>query len=137
MSFNKSILIGRLTADPELKVTPQGTSVTSFKIAVDRPYSKGDKKTDFLSIVAWQKSAEFVTKYFKKGNQILIEGSIQVRDYTDKDGNKRYITEIVAERVNFVDSKANGGSDSNNVPNNEKPSQLDFDIVDDTSDLPF
>ena len=65
MSFNKSILIGRLTADPELKVTPQGTSVTSFKIAVDRPYSKGDKKTNFLSIVAWQKSAEFVTKYYK------------------------------------------------------------------------
>lgn len=105
--FNKAILMGRLTKDPELRTTESGLSVCTFSIAVDRQYqAKGeDKKVDFFNIVAWRQTAEFVSKYFAKGRCILVEGEIQNRSYTDKDGNKRYITEIIADRVGFTGEK--------------------------------
>ena len=106
-SFNKVILIGHLTADPELKQTQSGISVVSFSIGVNRRVSKdAEPKTDFISIVAWRQTAEFVSRYFKKGKPILVCGSIQSRSYTDNQGNKRYVTEVVADEVSFVESKA-------------------------------
>lgn len=106
--MNRVILVGRLTADPELKQTPNGISVCSFSIAVNRPYSSknGDRQADFINIVAWRAQAEFVSKYFAKGNQIGIDGSIQTRNYTDKDGNKRTAFEVVADNISFIESKA-------------------------------
>lgn len=102
--MNLVALMGRLTKSPELKTTPNGVSVTSFSIAVDRGY--GDKKeTDFINIVAWRQTAEFVCKYFTQGSRILIEGSIQMRKYQDRDGNNRTVFEVVADNVHFVDGK--------------------------------
>lgn len=104
--FNLVVLTGRLTADPELKTTQSGISVTSFSIAVDRRYRAGEERqTDFINVVAWRQSAEFVAKYFKKGNMIGIEGSIQTRKYTDKNGNNRTAFEVVANNVQFVETK--------------------------------
>ena len=104
--FNLVVLSGRLTADPELKTTPNGVSVCSFSIAVDRAYRKDqEKQTDFISICAWRSTAEFVSKYFSKGNMIGIEGAIQTRKYQDKDGNNRTAFEVVANNVQFVESK--------------------------------
>ncbi len=109
--FNLVVLTGRLTADPELKTTQTGISVTSFSIAVSRSYRSGEEpQTDFINIVAWRKSAEFVAKYFKKGNMIGIEGSIQTRKYTDKNGNQRTAFEVVANNVQFVESKRDTAS---------------------------
>ena len=97
---------GRLTADPELKTTQSGISVTSFSVAVNRPYRTGEEQqTDFINVVAWRKTAEFIAKYFKKGNMIGIEGSIQTRKYTDRDGNSRVAFEVLASNVQFVESK--------------------------------
>lgn len=110
-SFNKVILIGHLTADPELKQTQSGISVVSFSIGVNRRVSKdAEPKTDFISIVAWRQTAEFVSRYFKKGKPILVCGSIQSRSYTDNQGNKRYVTEVVADEVSFVESKADSAA---------------------------
>lgn len=104
--FNTVILTGRLTADPELKITQSGVNVTSFDIAVERRYKQGEEKqADFITCVAWRGTAEFVTKYFTKGSLIGIEGSIQTRKYKDKDGNKRTAFEIVANNVHFVEGK--------------------------------
>ena len=109
--FNLVVLTGRLTADPELKTTPNGTSVTSFSIAVDRRYRSGEERqTDFINIVAWRTSAEFICKYFKKGSLIGIEGSIQTRRYQDKNGNNRTAFEVVANNVQFVESKRDGSA---------------------------
>ncbi len=100
--MNKAILIGRLAADPELKQTGSGISVTSFTVAVDRPYTKGaDRQTDWLDIVAWRNTAEFICKHFSKGNSIVIEGTIQTRNWEDKNGQKRKSVEIVADNVEF------------------------------------
>ena len=105
--FNLVVLTGRLTADPELKTTQSGVSVTSFSIAVQRPRKSGeDPQTDFINIVAWRQNAEFVAKHFRKGNTIGIEGSIQTRKYTDRDGNNRVVFEVIANDVQFVESKA-------------------------------
>lgn len=109
-SLNKAILIGHLTADPELKQTQSGISVVTFTIAVNRRYQSknatdGQQTADFINIVAWRQTAEFVSRYFKKGNPILVCGSIQVRSYTDNQGNKRYVTEVVADEVSFAESK--------------------------------
>ena len=112
--FNLVVLTGRLTADPELKVTPNGTNVTTFSIAVERRFRSGEERqTDFITIVAWQKTAEFITKYFKKGNLIGIEGSIQTRRYQDKNGNNRTAFEVVVNNAQFVESKRDsaGGVD--------------------------
>ena len=105
--LNNVILMGRLTADPELKKTPSDVSVTTFTVAVDRAYAKQgeDKKTDFINIVAWRQTAEFICKYFKKGQMIAIQGSIQTRNYEDKDGHKRTAFEIMAEQVSFCGDK--------------------------------
>lgn len=109
--LNKAILIGRLTADPELRTTPNGISVCSFSIAIDRRFAKGaERQTDFLDIVAWRQTAEFVSKFFAKGRLIGVEGSIQVRDYTDKQGNKRRTWEIQADNAFFCDSGKSTGS---------------------------
>ena len=107
--FNLVVLTGRLTADPELKTTSNGLSVTTFSIAVDRRYRSGEERqTDFINIVAWRQSAEFITKYFKKGSLIGIEGSIQTRRYQDKNGNNRTAFEVVANNVQFVEAKRDG-----------------------------
>ena len=110
--FNKVILIGNLTADPELKMTQTGIPVTSFRIAVGRRYAKetDEVKADFIDIVCWRKSAEFVSKYFNKGKKILVEGQLQTRSYTANDGSKRYVTEVVADNVSFVESAGSGAS---------------------------
>ena len=101
--MNKVVLLGRLAADPELRQTPNGISVTSFTIAVDRQYSKGsDRQTDWIDIVAWRNTAEFVCKYFQKGSPIIVEGSIQTRTYDDKNGQKRKVVEIQADSIEFV-----------------------------------
>ena len=109
--FNKVILIGNLTADPELKTTQTGIPVTSFRIAVSRRYAKDtdDVQADFIDIVCWRKSAEFVTQYFTKGKKILIEGQLQTRSYLANDGSKRHVTEVVADNVSFVERAENGG----------------------------
>ena len=118
--FNLVVLTGRLTADPELRTTQSGVANVNFSIAVQRPYRSGEETiTDFINIVAWRQRAEFVSKYFKKGNLIGIEGSIQTRKYQDKDGNNRTVFEVVANNVQFVETKR---SNSNNVNiNTEDP----------------
>ncbi len=109
--FNLVVLTGRLTADPELKTTPNGIPVTSFSIAVNRNYRAGEEQqTDFINIVAWRQRAEFITKYFKKGSMIGIEGAIQTRKYTDKNGNNRTAVEVVVNNVQFVESKRDGSA---------------------------
>jgi len=115
--FNLVVLTGRLTADPELKTTPNGVSVTSFSIAVERRYKQGEERqADFINIVAWRSSAEFICKYFKKGSMIGIEGSIQTRKYQDKDGNNRTAFEVVANNVQFVEFKKADNNSDNNAP---------------------
>lgn len=111
--YNRAILVGRLTADPELKQTPNGISVTSFSIAVNRSFTSksGERQTDFIDIVAWRSTAEFICRYFSKGRAILVEGSIQTRTYVDKQGQNRRAWEVVADNAHFVESKnaAQGG----------------------------
>ena len=106
MRINKVILGGRLTSDPELKQSTNGLSVCSFSIAVDRKFSKGEEKgCDFINIVAWRQTAEFVSKYFKKGNPIIVVGELQTRSYEDKQKNKRTVTEVIADEVSFAGNK--------------------------------
>ena len=105
-AFNKVILIGRLTANPELKQTQNGIAVTSFTIAVDRKVTKdGKKEADFITISAWRQTAEFICKYFQKGSAIIICGSLQTRSWKDADGKTRYITEVLASEADFAESK--------------------------------
>ena len=140
--FNIAILMGRMTSTPELKTTPNGVSVTSFSIAVDRGY--GDKKqTDFINIVAWRQTAEFICKYFTQGSRIAIEGSTQTRKYQDKDGNNRTVFEVVANSVHFVDTKSakpsvdvNPESDPLNQVQDRLNEFTEIGSVDD-DDLPF
>ena len=106
--MNNISLVGRLTADPELKQTQSGISVTSFSIAVDRPGSQDT--TDFIPVVAWRQTAEFVCKYFRKGQRIGLTGKLTSRKYEDRDGNKRTAYEVVADRVEFVESKPKADS---------------------------
>lgn len=145
--MNRVILVGRLTADPELKQTPNGVSVCSFSIAVNRPFASktGERVADFINIVAWRAQAEFVSKYFAKGNQIGIDGSIQTRQYTDKEGNKRTAFEVVADNISFIESKsASSQSRSSEPVRNENKAPVsysngdasDFAEIDD-DDLPF
>ena len=126
MSINTAVIMGRLTADPELKTTASGLSVLSFSVAVDRNYQKEgeEKAVDFINIVAWRKTAEFVSKYFHKGSMIAVEGSIQTRKYEDKDGNKRTAFEILANTVSFC------GKEASSIP------AADTDTADDEG-LPF
>lgn len=110
--LNVVALMGRLCGDPELRITPNGVSVTTFTLAVDRSYVKSgaDRQADFIDIVAWRSTAEFACKYFRKGQLIAVQGSIQTRSYQDKDGNKRKAFEIVADNVHFAESKRDGDS---------------------------
>ena len=108
LNFNQAILAGRLTADPELKTTQSGISVTQFTVAVSRPKRKDDNTdtSDFISCVAWKERAELVTKYFRKGSAIMVIGQIQTRTWTDNNNQKRYATEVLVDNIRFVDSKA-------------------------------
>jgi len=110
--MNRCILIGNLTKDPELRSTPNGVSVCSFSIGVSRRFSNqnGERETDFFNIIVWRKQAENAAKYLRKGSQVAVSGQIQNRSYDDKDGNKRYITEIIAEEVQFLRSSSSDGS---------------------------
>lgn len=108
-NFNKVILGGRMTADPELKQTPSGVVVTTFTVAVNRRFggkNEGEAQADFFNVTAWRQTAEFITRYFRKASSICVMGSLQTRSWVDKDGQKRYATEIVADEAYFVDAKA-------------------------------
>jgi len=143
-SFNKVILIGNLTADPELKQTQNGISVTSFSLAVSRRYSskstENAPQADFINIVAWRNTAEFITKYFQKGKSILIVGSLQSRSWTDQNGQKRYVTEVVAEEAQFVERKSDGSSPMAGAapaPYGASPKDVAFEEMSTDDDLPF
>lgn len=129
--MNSVNLIGRLVADPELKTTQSGLEVTSFRIAVDRNYVKSgeDRKADFIDVVAWRKTAAFICHYFSKGKPIVIKGSLQQRSYDAKDGTKRYVTEVLAENVEFVPASKNDNSGANyaqpsNAEVEKKPEEI-------------
>ena len=112
--LNNAVIMGRLVADPELRTTGSGISVSSFTVAVDRRFNRQgeDRQADFIDIIAWRQTAEFVCKYFRKGSMIAVQGYIQTRMYEDKSGNKRKAVEIVADNVSFCGSKAEGGTGS-------------------------
>ena len=145
--INVVVLMGRLTADPELKQTANGASVTSFSIAVERNFANketGERQADFINIVAWRQTADFICKYFRKGSMIAIEGSLQSRSYEDKEGKKRTVYEVVASNVSFTGSKAESGTRDNaafEVPATtfSAGSNGDFEVVNDQDDddLPF
>ena len=124
--------MGRLTRDPELRRTQDGNAVTSFALAVDRDFKSadGNKETDFIDVVAWRNTAEFAAKYFTKGRMAVVEGRLQMRDWTDKEGNKRRIAELVADNIYFGDSKREDAPAGNSAPTFEE-------IEDDGGDLPF
>lgn len=130
--LNKCFLLGRLTKDPEIRRTNGGTAVTSFTLAVDRDFkTNGEKETDFIDVVAWRNTAEFVSKYFSKGRMAIVEGRLQIRDWTDKNGNKRRTAEVVADNVYFGDSK----KESKEEPEYK---QSDFaEISEEDGELPF
>lgn len=148
--LNHITLMGRLTRDPELRRTDSGISVASFTLAVDRDYSKGsEKETDFIDIVAWRSTAEFVEKYFSKGRMAVVSGRLQIRSWKDKEGNNRKTAEVVADNVYFGDSKSdnkptegirktNDAEPEATEPENYEPEQ--FTMLDDSeidNDLPF
>ncbi|MCQ2354027.1 MAG: single-stranded DNA-binding protein [Clostridia bacterium] len=149
LNLNKVILCGRLTADPELKTTPSGISVVSFTLAVNRRFRSADNnnqpQADFINIVAWRQTAEFIARYFKKGSSLCVSGNIQTRKWTDQQGQNRYATEVVVEDAMFVDSRNEGPSRDNSSANNAfgsepyaTPGAADsFDIVKNDDDLPF
>ncbi len=154
--LNKVFLQGRLVADPELRHTPNGVAVATFRLAVDRGFkSKNPEEptADFVNIVAWRNSAEFVSRYFSKGRMALVEGRLQIRSYNDRDGNRRSVTEVVADSIYFCDSKRdsdNGGNYSGYAPgasaynppaapapSEPAPSGGGFADLDDDGELPF
>lgn len=150
--LNKIFIMGRLTRDPELRRTQSGTPVTSFSLAVDRDFKSqsGEKETDFIDVVAWRSTAEFVAKYFTKGRMAVVEGRLQIRDWQDRDGNKRRSAEVIADNVYFGDSRPSGGNGGsfNDGPAYAAPSAPaggyaapvggDFaEIDDEDGDLPF
>ncbi len=150
--LNRIILMGRLCADPELRRTQNGTAVTSVTLAVDRDFKSqnGEKETDFIDIVAWRGTAEFVSKYFRKGRMAIVEGRLQIRDWTDMEGNKRRSAAVVADSVYFGDSKRDAASDGGYAPTTydapadrqvshaDEEHQSDFAIIgEDDGDLPF
>lgn len=155
--LNRIILMGRLVADPELRQTPNGISVASFRIAVDRNYqsrSSGERQADFISCVAWRQTGEFISRYFQKGRMIALEGSLQTRSYEDKTGAKRTAYEVVVDQAYFADSRPSGAQPAgNNIPFPTDPPQFNepqrgsslsvgdfgsFEEIDtDDGDLPF
>ncbi len=146
--MNKVILMGRLVRDPEMRSTASNVSVCSFTVAVDRRFkSEGQPTADFISVIAWRQTAEFVNKYFKKGSKIALTGSIQTRSWDDKDGNRRYATEVVADEVEFCESKKSDSQGSGMefmtpppaAPTDSMPAgpAEGFYTLDDESDIPF
>ena len=141
--LNKVVIMGRLTKDPELRRTGSGTAVTSFSLACDRDFKSqsGDKETDFIEVVAWKNTAEFVSKYFSKGRMAVVEGRLQIREWTDKAGSKRTTAEVVADNVYFADSKRSESNENQKENFNALSGRLIDDFVpalnDDTSELPF
>ena len=125
--MNKAILIGRLTKDPELRTTPTGRNVCQFSVAVSRNFTNanGEREADFINCVVWDKHAENLVKYQKKGNQIAVEGRIQTRNYDDKDGKKVYVTEILASNISFLDSKGTGATGNTSFNNLPEPPMVD------------
>ena len=125
--MNKAILIGRLTKDPELRTTPIGRNVCQFSVAVSRNFTNanGEREADFINCVVWDKQAENLVKYQKKGNQIAVEGRIQTRNYDDKDGKKVYVTEILASNISFLDSKGTGATGNTSFNNLPEPPMVD------------
>ncbi|MEG2097825.1 MAG: single-stranded DNA-binding protein [Pseudoflavonifractor sp.] len=150
--LNKIFIMGRLTRDPELRHTQTGTPVASFSLAVDRDFkdkTTGEKSTDFIDVVAWRQTGEFVSKYFTKGRMALVEGRLQLRDWNDKEGNKRRSAEVIADNVYFGDSKRDGDSSGGSyapAPTSggsytappAGPAGNEFgDLADDDGELPF
>ena len=149
--LNHIVLMGRLTRDPELRRTQTGTAVASFTLAVDRDFSSrdsGEKQTDFIDIVAWRSTAEFVSKYFFKGQLTAVAGRLQIRDWTDKDGGKRRSAEVVADNVYFADSKKSREDSGESYQRNDRaptftpaaPLSSDssgYSEIDDDGELPF
>ena len=141
--LNKVFIMGRLTRNPELRHTQQGTSVASFTLAVDRDLKgkDGEKATDFIDVVAWRATADFVSKYFAKGRMAVVEGRLQIREWTDKNGDKRRTAEVIADNVYFGDSKKDGGEvkPASNAPvSYGLPTADQFaELNDDDGDLPF
>ena len=150
--LNRIILMGRLTRDPELRHTQSGTSVASFSLAVDRDFKSrdgGERATDFIDIVAWRSTAEFVVKYFTKGRMAVVEGRLQIRDWTDREGGKRRSAEVIADNVYFGDSKRDSNGDSGgSFARPAAPAPVDYgipsgnedqfaELTDDDDDLPF
>ena len=134
--------MGRLTRDPELRRTGSGTSVTSFSLACDRDFKSqsGEKETDFIEVVAWKNTAEFASKYFSKGRMAVVEGRLQVRDWTDKDGGKRRSAEVVADNVYFADSKRSESNDNQKENFNALSGRLSDDFVpisEEDGEIPF
>ena len=146
--LNHIVLMGRLTRDPELRQTQSGVSVASFTLAVDRDFQSrdgGEKQTDFIDIVAWRNTAEFVSKYFTKGKMAVVSGRLQIRDWTDREGGKRRSAEVVADNVYFGESKSgsqggqpSGGKSGGSYGGYDAPEiKTDFSEVEDDGDLPF
>ncbi len=133
--MNKVCLIGRLTKDPELRYTTNGTAIANFTLAVNRPFTnqKGNKEADFIPIVVWNKAAENCAQYLAKGQQAAIEGRLQIRAYEDNSGQKRWITEVIAERVEFLGSKSN----SNNTNSYTNDLSLGEEVAFSESEIPF
>lgn len=125
--MNKVVLVGRLTAKPELRYTQQNTAYTRFSVAVNRNFTNADGKrdADFINVVAWRKQAETISKFFDKGNLIAIEGRLQTGSYDDKDGNKRYTVDVALDNFEFVESKASREASQNNS-NNYEPTPYDY-----------
>ena len=132
--LNNVIIMGWLTRDPELRRTQSGTAVTSFTMAVDRDFKSqsGEKETDFIDVVAWRNTGEFAAKYLAKGRMAAVEGRIQVRDWQDKDGNRRKSVEVVADNVYFADSKRDSKPQESRTVDDQE-----FDEIEDDGDLPF
>ena len=142
MALNKIFLQGRLTRDPELRRTGSGTAVTSFSLACDRDFKSqsGEKETDFIEVVAWKNTAEFVSKYFSKGRMAVVEGRLQIRDWTDKTGNKRTTAEVVADNVYFADSKRSESNDNQKENFNALSGRVSDDFVpasEEDGEIPF
>ena len=134
--------MGRLTIDPELRRTGSGTAVTSFSMACDRDFKSqsGDKETDFIEVVAWKNTAEFVSKYFSKGRMAVVEGRLQIRDWTDKDGGKHRSAEVIADNVYFADSKRPESNDNQKENFNALSGRLSDDFVpisEEDGEIPF
>ena len=137
-SFNKAIIGGRLTADVELKQTPSGVSVCSFSLAVNRRMGKDqEQKTDFIDCQAWRQTAEFISRYFKKGSSLCIVGNLQKREWTDKNNQKRYVTEVIVDEAMFVDSKSEAGNYDAPTFSGQAQAAPQFEELKTDDDLPF